>query len=354
MKIFFATLLFLFTPPAQAEQRTSWDGTLYGYASTTTLQANSVLNPGNQAARIPQRTSVAEARFNFKAENDTLRFFLRPIILTEDARNTFGSQQHNEAYLSQWQLRVRTAEAWSVTAGREVLNWGPAQFRSPSSPFYFNNGRSNPMSELSGVDALKVVFTPDVNNAAYIAHLSGSGHIQNDPWRDTWLVKADHRGGDWAGGVVLAKIPDQITFVGAHIQQTLTDALLLYGEAGSSTRTDALLGAAYTLENGQSLAAEYLHHGYGYTASETTAYFSGAVHAAPALLGRDYLHLLWQSNSMSGDNYWRLMWTRNLTDDSQQVAGYGEFKLDKRWTGYALAMLSAGGARREFASLNSP
>lgn len=383
----FAVLaLGVFALTASAEEpdwNTSWDGTLYGYANSARLRADSVLNPDNQVAGLPQRSDVAELRLNFKAENETLRLTARPIVSTREMYDSFGSQHRNEGYFSQWQARVRAAEGWNVAAGRDVLNWGAGQFRSPSSPFYFDNGRTDPMRELVGMDVLKVSWTPDMQSSVNLARVvrSGYGAMQPDMWRDSWLAKLDQRGSDWAYGVVAVQVPHAPAFYGAHGQRTMSDALMLYGEIGSSARpfalqssvdaaqpftvqtpsarrTTTLAGAAYTFDDGKSLTAEYLYEGHGYTADEESAYFQRAVTLpgmalglAPRLLGRDYLHLVWQSNMLGEIGYWRLMYTRNLTDGGNEVAAYGETVLASRLSVYALVILPQGNARQEFSSL---
>jgi len=370
---------------------TSWDGALYGYASGTGLKSDSPLNPDNLIARLPQYSQTAEARFNLKAENDSLRLTLRPIMLWQQHSNSFGEQTQSETYLSQGQLRWRMAEAWNVAAGREVMNWGPGQFRSPSNPFYFDNGRGNPIRELSGLDAVKTSWTPDIRHSISLAYIVSTGRYEGavDTWRDTWIFRATKRGTKWAGGVAVAKKEGQQSFVGTDAQYTLSDAILLYGEAGSSTRLNALqsspaaaqpftveaessrhltelIGAAYTLENGQSLTAEYLHQRHGFTSSEEAAYFERAANTtlpagaatlgmalvnAPPLLGRDYLHLVWQNNFLEGDAYWRLMLTHSFTDGGNQLSGYGEKSFSKRVSGFALGVLNPGNERQEFSSL---
>lgn len=362
---------------------TSWDGTLYGYANSMRLRDDSVLNPGNQLARLSQRSDVAELRLNLKAENETVRLTARTIGSTREERNEFGARSRSEGYVSQWQVRVRVAESWNVAAGREVLNWGAAQFRSPSSPFYFDNGRSDPMRELSGMDVLKVSWTPDMQSSATLARVVRSGYsaAQPDRWRDSWLAKLDQRGDEWAYGIVSVKAPHLPTFYGAHAQMTLSDALMLYGELASSVNpyvlqspvdvaqpftvtmpssrhTTSLGGVAYTFQDGKSLAAEYLHEGHGYSAAEERAYFqraaitpSMASGLAPHLLGRDYVHLVWQSNLMESSGYQRLMYAHNLTDNGNEVSAYAETLLAGQLSAYVLAVLPLGDARQEFSSL---
>ncbi|MBI5625809.1 MAG: hypothetical protein HY935_01190 [Nitrosomonadales bacterium] len=382
----FVFLLGTFVLTASAEEpdwNNSWDGMLYGYANSTVLRDDSILNPGNQVAHLSQHSDSAELRLNFKAENETVRLTARSIASTREARNVFGTQQRNEAYLSQWQVRVRAAEAWNIAAGREVMNWGAAQFRSPSSPFYFDNGRSDPLRELAGMDALKLSWTPDMQRSAILARIvsSGYGAAQPDAWRNSWLAKFDQRGDEWAYGLVTAKSPHLPAFYGAHGQRTLSDTLMLYGEASSSARpyalqspadsalpytvqapssrrTTALAGAAYTFESGTSLAAEYLRDGHGYTAVEERAYFQRAttqiglpLGLMPRLLGRDYLHLVWQSNMLGEAGYWRMMYTRGFTGGGNELAGYGETVLSAHIIVYALAVLPVGDARQEFSAL---
>ncbi|MBU0622787.1 MAG: hypothetical protein KJ795_13200 [Gammaproteobacteria bacterium] len=367
----------------EAEWNTSWDGTLYVYGNSMVLRDDSVLNPYNQIARLPQRSEVAEIRMNLKAENETVRVTARPIGIVRESRNAFGTQRDNEGYLSLWQVRVRAAEGWNVAAGRDVLNWGAGQFRSPSSPFYFDNGRSDPMRELVGMDVAKVSWTPDMRNSATLARVvrSGYGAVQPDAWRNSWLAKFDTRGEEIAWGAVVAKAPHLGAFYGAHGQYTMSDELMLYGEWSSSVlpvvlgspadaaqpyviqspsarRNAALAGSSYTFESGQSLMLEYLHDGHGYSRAEEAAYFERAttqyglpLGLMPRLLGRDYFHAVWQANMMSETGYWRLMYTRNLTDSGNEFAAYGETTLHPRLSIFALAVLPRGGARQEAGAL---
>ncbi len=382
----FTLLAIATTASATASDwRTSSDSTLYGYANSTNLRNDSILNPSNQIVRLAQRSDVAELRLNFKAENDTVRFTARPIASVRQMRNGFGTQQRDESYLSQWQVRVRAAESWNVAAGREVLNWGAGQFRSPSSPFYFDSGRSDPMRELVGMDTLKVSWTPNLQSSVNVARIirSGYGVTHPDEWRNSWLTKFDQRGDQWSAGLVAVKAPHLSAFYGAHAQQTVSDALMVYGEFGSSAQpyalqspadivqpftvqtpssrhNTALIGSTYTFENGYALIAEYLHDGNGYSADESRAYFQRAttqpamaLGLAPRLLGRDYLNLVWQSNQLESSGFWRMMLTHNLTDSGNALTGYGEKTLTTRISAFALGVWNGGNARQEFSSLMS-
>lgn len=386
MKQALALALLCAALPVRAEDaawRASADAALYVSADSAVLQANSVLNPANRYAQLAENAYGGEARINFKLESDKLRLTLRPIFLAQ-------SDAMQRGYLSQWQLRAPLNETVSLSLGREVMNWGPAQFRSPSSPFYFDNGRANPSRELSGVDAAKLAWTPDANRAVSLAYVQDSGDQTKatDPWRNTWLLKGELRGDDWTAGMALAKTQAQAAghapFLGAYAQWTLDEAWLLYGEASSSTRANALvspanlglpfslqaesarhgiglLGASRTFENGHSLNLEYLHNGHGYRRAEADAYFTRtasslpaaaqALADAPPLLGRNYLNLVWQNNLLDNGNYWRLMWSRNLDDASNAWGAYFDHPINGHLNLYALGVINSGGAQGEFAAL---
>lgn len=372
---------------ARAADERGWhassDGVIYAYADRQTPREDSLLNPDNQIARLARRRDVAELRFNFRAENETLRLTARSIASWRDARNEFGGAARGEAYLSQWQARVRAGDRWNLAAGRDLLNWGAGQFRSPSSPFYFDNGRTDPLRELVGMDSVKLSWTPDTRTGAHLAYIaqSGYGAARPDAWRESWLAKLDRRGDEWAYGLVAAKAPRRGTFLGAHGQYVASDALMLYGEAGSSVlpatlrpppdtalphgvqspsprRATALVGGAYTFEDGRSLSMEYLREGHGFSREEERAHFQRAatqyglaLALMPRLLGRDYLHVVLQSNIMNEKGYWRLMATRNLADGGNEYSGYGEIMLASRLGLYLLAVLPQGDARQEASAL---
>jgi len=380
--------------PAQAEDaawRTAWDIALHATAAGTQLPSDSVLNPENAIARLADRAQGLEARLNLRLETETaglpLRLTLRPILRAQrelaEISGTRSRRSSDNAYLGQWQLRAALGEAVSLSFGREVMNWGPAQFRSPSSLFYFDNGRANPSRELTGVDGIKLAWTPNPATNLSLARVQDDGNATG-AWHQTWLMKAEQRGDDWTGGLILAQASDREAFVGGFLQWTLDEAWLLYGEAASASRADALvspadatlpfhvqaesarrdialLGAMRTLENGQSLSLEYLRNGHGYRDAELDAYFerAGASPAAaalalarkPPLLGRNYLHLVWQSNQLDDGAYWRAMWSRNLDDSSNEWAAYYDLPINARLSLYALGVVTDGGTRREFAAL---
>lgn len=373
--IFFSSIIYA------TDYRTSWDGTVYGYGEHLNIRNDSLLNPNNQIATIPSRTATAEVRFNFKLEWEPWQFSARPILLTTAISN---KKSDEDAYFSQWQLRFRATDSLNIAAGRDVLNWGPAQFKSLASPFYFDNGRSNPMQELSGMDNIKVSWSPNMETTVALARIDKSGHNLLDTWNDSWLLKIDQRSDEWAGGISILRPHQSNLFVAMFTQHILSDALLLYAEAASSVqfnslvsstdsslpftvneksprRINALIGAAWTFENGQSLNVEYMRYNHGFDADEERAYFNRAatnyayagqaLGLAPLLLGRDYVHLVWQSNPLENIMYWRIMGTHSFTDGGNELSGYAKYALNDSLSVFTITAVPIGNSRQEFSSL---
>lgn len=368
-----------------------WDGEVFASASATSLTPDSVLNPGNSLARLAESSQTLEARLNLRLESDRARLSLRAILPWRREDDGAASRVERAAWLSQGQVRVVLTESLAASLGREVLHWGPAQFRSPSSPFYFDNGRADPTRELSGVDAARLAWTPDAAHLYSLAFVRDSGHRADttpDDWRDTWLARGEWRGDAWTAGGALARARGRASFLGAYAQWTLDDAWLVYGEASSARRPHALvssadatqpfttqaesprrlttlLGVSRTLDNGQSVHLEWLHDGHAYSRAEGDAYFTRAATGLPVaaqalaglplLLGRDYLHGVWQSPLLGDGDLWRLMWTRALTRETG-VAGnawavYYDHPAGPGLNLYALAQYQDGGGRSELAAL---
>ncbi|MDZ7923830.1 MAG: hypothetical protein U5M23_07155 [Marinagarivorans sp.] len=362
------------------------DGTLYGYHIERDINNDSVLNPGNNIAHIHSATETLDFRYNLTAQYKNLRMSARPLIEKSHNNGSVESATMNSAYLGQWQLQLDVLDEWSISVGREVLHWGGGQYRSPSSAFYFDNGRSNPVRELSGVDVVKAVWGPSITTKITAGFVFDAGHgaTADDPWQQTLMAKWDQQGETWAGGLLAAKPREGSAFVGSFGQWTISDAWLAYGEASSSRQPFALnsngdlsvpfsvtentpreisglLGIAYTLESGSSLNVEWLHDGAGYAQEESTAYFDRAAMSPlnagmalryrPRLLNQNYLHMIWQTNLMDMDRYTRLMVTRNWDSGGTEIAIYTEQSLINQLAFFGMGVLNIDDDRSEFSSL---
>ncbi|OIO60948.1 MAG: hypothetical protein COX57_06000 [Alphaproteobacteria bacterium CG_4_10_14_0_2_um_filter_63_37] len=355
------------------------DATLYGYGQSLGVRSDSPLNPGNQFAQIPATTWTGEARLNLGAGVGDWSLHLRPIARID--HRSAGDLIRREGYLSQAELRWQISDAVGISGGRDLLTWGPAQFRSPSNPFYFDAGRSDPMRELSGLDDVKATWSPDFRAQVLLARIVGSGHFEPIDRQNSWLLKGEYRADDWTVGWVAARRDRHPAFWGGYGQITVSDAVLLYAEFGSGARqqalqspdnpllpfsvaTDAprrsdwLIGGSYSFLSGETLTLEWLHQGSGFSASAYRAFFARlhnqnpsaplALAHLPGLLGRDYLHLVAQSAPGDDDLYWRAMGSVDATHGGGAATLYLDENLDGRWGVFGLGQLPLGGGDSEF------
>jgi hypothetical protein len=304
------------------------------------------------------------------------------------------SSHIGSARISQAFLRIKS-EGDSVTLGRELFTWGPAVFRSPSNPFYFDAGRTNPLAATPGIDLVRYSLGLGQLRASAAYVFSTSQVLPAEALGRTALFKLDQQGKNYLLSLVASKRRNDAAFVGGFAQFTPDDAWLLYGEFGSSRQALALtpangpgpfytvtrpapramtslLGANYTLESGRALVAEVLHNEGGYTRGQESQYFQQALAArtlaqinpvagygalgqalgqAPRLLGRDYLWLSWQSNPQDSKLIWRAEWTANLGDASGQALLYAEKNFAPRVSGFVAFTQTAGNAQTDYGAL---
>lgn len=411
MKIWIALLCLLAalaavdSPDAVAEDeggfKVSGSAEIWAYGTGLERIGNSLLNPDNRVAKLPRLQWTGESRINLRLRSESAEIVLRPRLLRQHATGNSGGADVGDAYLSQGFARVRLSDALTLTGGRELLTWGPANFRSPSNPLYFDAGRSNPLRDVSGVDLMRLTYTQGPVSLM-LAREQSAGHRNSASTPEhTTLGKIDVRSEDMLVSALIATPVHGSPFFGGFAQGTLGDAWLVYGEIGSGRRpqalavnaspfgapfsapspsprqTTALIGASYTRINGQSISLEWLRDDHGFTRQEEANYFARAAIAAnqylaapnspfapsqlsglgqgigqaPALLGRDYASLLWQSNPQESDLYWRLMWTENLHDRSSQASLYAEKNLSPRFSAFLALTRNLGGVETDYGSL---
>jgi len=386
---------------ALAESPMNLSGTLEVRAqgSSGQQQTDSLLNPGNVIARLPTSQLSAEARGQIQGRSEQFDFTMRGIAIGQ--RTEGAPNPRDDAYLSQAFARLRFDSRTSISAGRLLLTWGPGQLRSPSNPFYFDAGKTQPLRELSGIDAGSMIYSGD-DTSVQVVRVFSNGHTGGSQgenfsgsqtgstdFRGITLLKFNGQGSNWQNSLVLAKKDADLLFVGAYGQWTASDAILLYAEAGSGSRPQfllpdsyrliapspraatALLGGSYTLENGQTVYGEFLYDGHGYNRDEERAYFAvarqatiqlasnaaaaaqlgQALGAAPVLLGRRYVSAIWQSSPQESKLFWQGMWTANADDHSQQVRAYVERNLTRRVTLFGYLTRNFGERDTEFGAL---
>jgi hypothetical protein len=237
-----------------------------------------VLNPGNRLAGLAREQGCWTCG-NGRAERGPLELVGCLLsCLVERAAAPLQHDSDDNQQLGQGFVRYRQGEA-VFTAGRELLSWGPANFRSPSNRST-DAGRTNPLAATPGVDLLR--YTQQIApgwraGGGYVfstSQITPATELGHSAW-----PKLDQQGSSHLASLVLSQQRGGATFVGGFAQWTPDDAWLLYAEfgstrppgqlqpqalaparcsVGSSPRrgSDSLLGASYTLESGHVLTGE--------------------------------------------------------------------------------------------------
>lgn len=357
-------------------------------------------NPGNMTLNLPYRGANAEARLDLTLEGGPLLLWARPRA-TADAESWNSGRDRGECrtetdfVLIEGGARLKLHERLFLTAGRENLQWGPAQLTSPSNPFFPMNTRDNPMREMGGMDFVRAVWVPGGGFSVSLLANAGPGEAPSPPagWRPSRALKIDWTGTEAGGGLMARSGEGVEESVGAYGQWTASDALLLYGDAGISfgnrlpypvadkspvggrfeykledgrkPLADWLIGGSYTTLAGPSIYLEYLRNQAGYDPGEADLLFqmagklgrlfergfavpAGALPTPGGFLGRNYLMLQLYDGQTVKDTSLILRLTASLDDKSAAIGLYADHALSDRWRVYAHGTVLTGGGYREY------
>lgn len=344
------------------------------YSSRIAVRQDGLYNPENKVVNYPQQWSVMDFRGKLQLDDGVQTILLQPRLRWQET-----DYEHAAAYAGLAAKHVKTdfvldqafwrwnSGSGSILFGREVFTWGPATFRSPSSPVYFDAGKADPLSLLSGLDMLRYSYAMDALTATlgYVHGSSAVGDVLN--YQNMMQLKMDYQDADSLLSINMARQFDRasnISFLGGFIQRSVADAWLLYAEAGQmrlqqGEMSSQLLGLSYTFAGGQVLTAEYLHgrsdwgrmNGRQRLDKGVMAGLPPATWGDAGLWGRNYLWLSLNGNVQNSQQFWRLELTSSLDDGSVNVGGYYEKSINKYLTGFVHASHGFGGAAQEFGGL---
>jgi hypothetical protein len=196
---------------------------------------------------------------------------------------------------------LQMTDTMYASYGREVLLWGPAYLVNPSDPFYFSNGKANPVQEVPGEDFGRFVWVPNSSFSLSMIANTNEGHnsqIAQD-FERSYALKLDYTGDRKFFSLIPSYREDDRARLGGYAGWTAMDGLLLYGETtlsqgskvlypveatvttptgtqnivkledtedkSNTIETLTVLGTTYTFVAGPSLTLEYAWNTYGYT-----------------------------------------------------------------------------------------
>lgn len=393
---------------------------LYG---TLLEPSDSTQNPNNDFLEIPKYSATLELRPDMTINLDPLTLVAKPRFSLQAQQWADGSRDgetetKKDLYLNEGLANLRLVDELFVSYGRENLQWGPSFLLSPSNPFFRDNGRANPKKEVPGMEFARLVWVPASSWTVSLIANTGEGRQQfiAQEFQKAYAVKLDYTGYQRYASLIGSHREDEVNAVGAFAGWTASDALLVYGE-GSVTEGSAalyplemtatpsgfplprpvvllrptkeheesleplaLLGAAYTLEAGPTLTAEYVYNSAGYddqeaelylNAREMAAYgfssftgpFTDPIHSLSErglsktldtglrLLRKNYIMLQYQDQQILGDINVILRYTYNLDDDSSIASPIIEYEFQDHTQFFLVGSKSFGSDNTEFRSL---
>ncbi len=198
------------------------------YDTAQQRQDASLINPANAVAHLPGTQQTVEARAQLQGKSDALDYSLRLRSVAQRNGDESGAATVTDTYFSQAYARARLPGGWSVSAGRMLLTWGPGNLRSPSNPFYYDAGRTQPLRELSGLDAASALYSSK-SFTVQAVHVFASGHTSGSQaenfsgsqvgslrYNDNDVLKFDTHTDTWLASAIVSRQPGNTTYGGAR------------------------------------------------------------------------------------------------------------------------------------------
>ena len=270
-----------------------------------------------------------------------------------------------QAYVNEATVRYRLNDRLILSYGRENLQWGPSAMLSPSNPFNASNGRNNPNLELPGLDYARAVYVASPTLTVSLIANTGRGRL--DPvnhYRKAAAAKIDYTGDGYFISMIASHGQGEGNRIGGFAGWNVSEALSLHAEGSAGNRPEglfsrrrdrqALVGAAYTLEDGPTLTAEYFVRDDGCTGLPILAclLLRGAlVDPVRPLARRRYAMLQYVNSKIAGKLNLVIRTVRNIDDRSAQLVFNLEYELGQHWQIYASPTFYRGESGSELGSM---
>ena len=263
---------------------------------TQGVEKDGPFNVDNRYALLPENSWETELRPELRAATNYCSGLLKP-RMRWNGSDIEGQTAYGHEFFVNTALVKCKAPSLDISVGRQSIQWGNGQFRSPSNPFFAESLQFNPAQEVLGKDFITLSAQTQREWSGMLIVHTGDNHIDPDEpyFRRDYGVKLGWVGEASTGGLIWSQRNGRPPRLGGHWTTTWSDATLLYGEATISRdaagfipaqdasgsirmepaqevsndhRHTVLLGASYTFENGVPAYAEYINTTEGLSSHE--------------------------------------------------------------------------------------
>ena len=368
--------------------------------------ADSTQNPNNDFLKIPRYIADLDLRPDASLSFKRLDLSIKPRMnlqwkAWEDGTPKGDENWEDDWFINEWLGRLRITDTLFVSYGRENLQWGPSYLLSPSNPFFFDNGRSNPKKEVPGMDFARLVWLPQMEWTISLITNTDEGQqefISRD-FEQSYAFKLDYVGQIGYTGLILSHQEKDRDRIGVFGGWTASDALLLYTDIGFSQgshilypvednttpfgasmqakdqestawKGGAVVGGAYTSLAGPTLTLEYFYNGLGYDDEQANRYSQLKQNASDAYIGplwdlsrmtlgrtidprlrflrQNYAMLQFRQNDIHDILSLSFSWIQNMDENSGRFIANVDYDMGDYAQLFFIGGITAGGKDTEF------
>jgi len=399
----FTLVLCLLTPGAHA-QEFRWDLEWYNSAQSSQRNLNSLIDSSGRRLENPDARFETDLRLNTKYTwKKVTRLILRPRVVGD--LNQFHYSNPDEvkntttgtASLPEGYIEGDLTRKISLAAGLQNYQWGPAEFISPSNPFYHFNPKQRAYNfKEDGQFLLRMNWSPNsfwsVIGLIEPINNGNSFWIYEQKFKPKGAVKIERRGENALNyfGIDAGTLHDDIPFIGEYFNVEAFQGLSFYLDARHSNGSaqykpdlspdtlydmyyvkktgvwNTLLATGLRWEGRVDFRLEYVYNSYGLIKEDLQFAFLSALPQHPRsdqnlkkllgsgmeLFGQHYGYLslripdlFVQNNNLS------FRYVRSLMDQSASLQTSYDTAIGDAWTLFAEINVSIGDNTQELSAL---
>jgi len=403
-KIAFILSLLLCATQSAVAKSFRWDIEWYNSVQGSQHDRESLIDPSGRRLNDPRTKFQSDFRINTKYTwMSGTRLIVRPRLLADASQYQYFQPDENitkssaEASLPEAFLEGDPTQTLTLAVGLQNYQWGPAEFASPSNPFYhFNSDQRSFTYREEGRFLIRTNWSPsEFWSMIAIIEPVGNGRsfwIYEKKFEPKGVIKVERRGQNALNyfGIDAGTLDDSIPFFGEYFNFEIISGLSAYLDARHSkgsaqympdvapdllydmvyVRNDhtwnTLLATGLRWEGRVDFRMEYIYNSYGLRFEDMFAAFQSAVPQHPRgntnlkrilnsgreLMGQHYGYaslripdLFVENNNVS------FRYIQSLMDQSSSVQFAWDKALGEAWTVFAEANYSFGNNSQEFSAL---